>query len=195
MLVSALSDAPTGHPAIPPPTNPACSHPFTSHPTHVRDPLPSGVVHHDPGHSDTLIYITVWCVCTDQVPGGDVMVKTGGPEAIDATHLVDVLRGSLVCPDFTEIVFMLDLLEMLDVDIGDSEKAKAQGWELDNFQIKIIHIKDRFAKPTSGGWADTMVNFTFAHGDDTRHVMELQIQVRVRVRVRIGLRLRLRLQV
>ena len=123
------------------------------------------------------------------------MVKTGGPEAIDATHLVDVLRGSLVCPDFTEIVFMLDLLEMLDVDIGDSEKAKAQGWELDNFQIKIIHIKDRFAKPTSGGWADTMVNFTFAHGDDTRHVMELQIQVRVRVRVRIGLRLRLRLQV
>ena len=87
------------------------------------------------------------------------------------------MRGSLECPDFTEIVFILDLLELLDVELGDPEKAKAQGWDLEKFQIRIVNIKNRFDAPTSGGWADTMVNFVFAHGDDTHHVMELQLQV------------------
>ena len=45
------------------------------------------------------------------------------------------------------------------------------------FQIRLIQIKDRFTTPTSGGWADMMVNFSFAHGDSTHHTMELQIQV------------------
>merc|ERR1711907_680247 len=104
------------------------------------------------------------------------MGKAKGVEAVDATSLVDVLRGSVECPDFTEIVFILDLLQLLDVDLGDAKKAKQSGWNLQRFQIRIIHIKNRFTTPTSGGWADTMVNFTFAHGDDTRHVMELQLQ-------------------
>merc|ERR1719174_532102 len=110
-------------------------------------------------------------------PGAVSKVKAEGLEAVDAKYLVDVLRGSLKCPDFTEIVFMLDLLEMLDVDMGDPKKAEAQGWDLDKFQIRIIHIKDRFNSPTSSGWADAMVNFTFAHDDDTHHIMELQLQV------------------
>ena len=96
---------------------------------------------------------------------------------MDATTLVDVLRGSLECPDFTEIVFILDLLQMLDVDLGQPKKAKEAGWDLNKFQIRIIYIKDRFTKPTSGGWADCMVNFSFAHVDETHHVMELQLQV------------------
>ena len=96
---------------------------------------------------------------------------------MDATPLVDILRGSLECPDFIEIVFILELLVMLDVDMGDPKKAKQQGWDLREFQIRIIHLKDRFTTPTSGGWADAMVNFSFAHGDDTHLVMELQIQV------------------
>ena len=112
-------------------------------------------------------------------PGAADKVKMGGMDALDSTTLVDVLRGSLECPDFTEIVFILELLVLLDVDMGNAEKAKAQGWDLDKFQIRIVHIKDRFTTPTSGGWADAMVNFTFAHGDDTFQVMELQIQVRL----------------
>merc|ERR1712032_1198375 len=100
----------------------------------------------------------------------------GGLDAIDASTLVDVLRGSLECPDFTEIVFILDLLELLDVELGDPVKAKAQGWDLEKFQIRVVNIKNRFDTPTSGGWADAMVNFVFAHGDDTHHVMELQLQ-------------------
>merc|ERR1711934_398983 len=50
------------------------------------------------------------------------------------------------------------------------------GWDLDRFQIRMIQIKDRFTTPTSGGWADMMVNFSFVHGDSTHHTMELQLQ-------------------
>ena len=110
-------------------------------------------------------------------PGAAVKIDSEGLDAIDASTLVDVLRGSLECPDFTEIVFILDLLELLDVELGDPVKAKAQGWELGKFQIRIVNIKNRFDTPTSGGWADAMVNFCFVHGDDTHHVMELQLQV------------------
>merc|ERR1712100_800781 len=85
------------------------------------------------------------------IPGAAAQIKVMGLEAVDATHLTDVLRGSLKCPDFTEIVFILDLLEMLDVDIGEPRKAREAGWDLDKFQIRIIYIKDRFTKPTSGG--------------------------------------------
>ena len=106
-------------------------------------------------------------------------VKQNGMEAVDASTLVDVLRGSIKCPDFTEIVFLLEILELLDVDMGDPEQAKAQGWDLHRFQIRIIHVKDRFTTPTSGGWADCMLNISFAHGDATGHVMELQLQVLV----------------
>ena len=96
--------------------------------------------------------------------------------SVDARHLVDVLRGSLRCPNFTEITFVLELLLQLDVELGDPEKAKAAGIDLDKFQIVLICVKDRFTTPTSGGWADCLINFRFAHGDDTRHVMELQLQ-------------------
>ena len=110
-------------------------------------------------------------------PGADAKIKAKGMAAVDATPLVDVLRGSLECRNFTNIVFVLELLELLDVDMGDKKKAKAQGWDLKRFQIRIINLKNRFTKPTSGGWADCMMNFSFVHGDDTHHVMELQIQV------------------
>ena len=95
---------------------------------------------------------------------------------LDASTLVDVLRGSLKCPDFTEITFILEMLLQLDVRMGDPAKAKAAGLDLEKFQIFLIRVNDRFTTPTSGGWADCMVNFRFARDDDTQHVMELQLQ-------------------
>ena len=108
--------------------------------------------------------------------GAIAKIKADGVEALDATKLVDILRGSINCPDFTEIVFLLELLLLLDVGMGNAQKAQAAGWNLDDFQIRLIHMKDRFSHPTSGGWADMLVNFSFAHGDETHHVMELQLQ-------------------
>ena len=104
------------------------------------------------------------------------MSSEGWLSKLDAKSLVDVLRGGLECPDFTVVVYALDLLTLLDVEMGNKEKAQAAGFDLDRFQIRIIHLKDRFTTPTSGGWADGLLSFTFAHGDSTQHVMELQLQ-------------------
>ncbi len=100
---------------------------------------------------------------------------------MNATTLVDVLRGSLECTDFTTIVFLLDLLQLLDVEMEDPKQAKQQAWDLHKFQIRLIQLTARFPTPTSGSWADTMVNFSFVHGDSTHHTMELQIQVLTRI--------------
>ena len=109
-------------------------------------------------------------------PGTPAKIKEKGASVLDTRSLVDVLRGSLKCPDFTEITYVLELLQQLDVEMGDAQKAKAAGIDLEKFQVYVVHIKNRFTNPTSGGWADCMVNFRFAHGDDTHHVMELQLQ-------------------
>ncbi len=52
-------------------------------------------------------------------------------------------------------------------------------------RIELLRIKDRFAQPTSGGWADVLINFTFVAGDKGDksfakhnlhlHVVELQV--------------------
>ena len=45
----------------------------------------------------------------------------------------------VVIPNFSflSLLVLLHLgLELLDVDLGSSEKAKAQGWDLDRFQIR-----------------------------------------------------------
>jgi len=89
---------------------------------------------------------------------------------LDATSLCDVLRGSLQCEDFTMLVTALDLLEALDSEFGD--RAQARGLTQ---RIRLLRIKDRFATPTSGGWADVLINFVF-EDDAAKHVVELQLQ-------------------
>jgi len=40
--------------------------------------------------------------------------------------------------------------------------------------IKVVRIKDRFSNPSTGGWADCMVNFYFS-SDPLKHICELQL--------------------
>ena len=68
------------------------------------------------------------------------------------------------------LVTALELLEALDIEFGDI--AMARGLEQ---RIRLLRIKDRFTTPTSGGWADVLVNFVF-EDDKTEHVVELQLQ-------------------
>ena len=96
---------------------------------------------------------------------------------LDATPLCDVLRGSLQCKDFTMLVTALDLLKALDSEFGDLEHARGM-----TQRIRLLRIKDRFTAPTSGGWADVLVNFVFEDNYATtqnyaaKHVVELQLQ-------------------
>ena len=100
--------------------------------------------------------------------GGKCGALKEGP--LDATPLCDVLRGSLQCKDFTMLVTALEELKALDSEFGDVAQARGL-----TQRIRLLRIKDRFAVPTSGGWADVLVNFVF-EGDAAKHVVELQLQ-------------------
>ena len=39
-------------------------------------------------------------------------------------------------------------------------------------EIVVLRVKNRFANPTSGGWADFMISFTF-RSDPNKHVCEV----------------------
>eukprot|EP00930_Biecheleria_cincta_P056795 TRINITY_DN4284_c0_g1_i1.p1 TRINITY_DN4284_c0_g1~~TRINITY_DN4284_c0_g1_i1.p1 ORF type:complete len:903 (-),score=169.33 TRINITY_DN4284_c0_g1_i1:656-3364(-) len=41
--------------------------------------------------------------------------------------------------------------------------------------IAIDRVKDRFSKPSGGGWADAMINFHFVGGEAAGHVCEFQL--------------------
>jgi len=98
-------------------------------------------------------------------------------EVLDASRLFDLLRGSIKCDDFTQLVAVLDLLLLLDEELGNRDKARSMGIDLERFAIRLHRFKCRFTTPTSGGWADALVNFSFA-SDPHKHVVELQLQVR-----------------
>ena len=93
-------------------------------------------------------------------------------EPPDASKLCDCLRGALMCKDFTVINSVVEMLVWLDHEMGD--ESRCEGIE-QRFRIRLIRSKCRFSEPTSGGWADLLVNFTFVD-DPSKHVMELQVR-------------------
>jgi Ran GTPase-activating protein (RanGAP) involved in mRNA processing and transport len=74
----------------------------------------------------------------------------------DCQRACDIVRGSIVCTS------MDGLLQVLHVLIA----MHCSG------SIAIARVKNRFANPTSAGWADAMLNFV-VNGSD--HVCELQL--------------------
>ena len=98
--------------------------------------------------------------------------------ALDGSVLCDCLRGALNCRDFTVISSVVELLVWLDEEFGDERRV--EGIQAD-FRIRIIRTKCRFSNPTSGGWADLLVNFRFV-GEP--HIMEIQVQHETLLRVR-----------
>ena len=98
-----------------------------------------------------------------------IVLSPKAAEQLDAGGMCDVLRGSVKSKDFVCLCTALQLLHSLDEQLGEG----VPGMEED--RIRLVRIKDRFEKPTSGGWADMLVNFTFAD-DESQHVCELQLQ-------------------
>ena len=115
--------------------------------------------------------------------------SSGPREAnLDASKLLDILRGSLKCKDFNELSMAVSWLEKFDSDLGKDEEGqdKMDKETLDLFgRIKILRVKERFGEPTSGGWADLLINFVF-EDDNSKHVIELQLQHEQMLAVRSG---------
>ena len=121
--------------------------------------------------------------------------ETGFPGEFDVAKACDVLRGSIVCKDFSMLNTVVGLLHDLDLELfmyrtKKKEEDQPKAVRGITERIEVIRIKDRFAQPTSGCWADCLVNFRFAplhkqapgsllayHKPLTTHVCELQVQL------------------
>ena len=99
--------------------------------------------------------------------------------------VLDVVRGQLVFHDLNMMLACLELLASATSDPVGRRDAKRRGWDaraagIDQ-AIKIHRVKNRFAFPTSGGWADGLVSFSFDDENDDEeeggggHICELQL--------------------
>jgi hypothetical protein len=91
------------------------------------------------------------------------------------SNVLDVVRGALSFTTMNEMLMCLELLAATTTDAKGLEESRSRGWDAAAAGIEekldIVRIKNRFHEPTSGGWADAMVNFRFA-GEE--HVCEIQ---------------------
>jgi hypothetical protein len=81
----------------------------------------------------------------------------------------DVVRGAIECKDFTTMINALRVFRDLDINLCVTGET---GGIVE--KICITRAKDRFGKPTSGGWADIMLNFHF-EDDKGVHICEVQL--------------------
>ncbi|KAH8068952.1 hypothetical protein JL720_12161 [Aureococcus anophagefferens] len=101
----------------------------------------------------------------------------GGYDRAHVAELLDVVRGSLCFENMKHLQNALLLLQCCDVTDADTPDVVMDQ------RIEIVRVKNRFIEPTSGGWADAMINFRFVSSDkrwthgagDVGHICELQL--------------------
>merc|ERR1719409_2027490 len=87
----------------------------------------------------------------------------------------------LVCSVMDALNICLDLFAACDPDLWrevndndlDDAVTAAQAAGITE-EIHVIRVKNRFRNPTSSGWADLLINFTFV-SDPDQHVCEVQL--------------------
>merc|ERR1719506_1514736 len=95
-----------------------------------------------------------------------------------ADNVCDGVRGALVYAEMRNMLTVLCLIASAAADSDMSNIGKSMGWDAEKAgiheKIDVLRVKNRFAEPTSGGWADFMISFRF-RSDPNQHVCELQL--------------------
>jgi len=92
----------------------------------------------------------------------------GMSEAEAKPRVCDITRGLLEFDTCGKLNLALMILEGCDINMGDMQDVSGT-----NERIQIMRCKNRFDEPTSGGWADAMINFVFDGSNG--HVCEIQL--------------------
>ena len=88
----------------------------------------------------------------------------------DCSKVCDIVRGALSFDSMSKMYNALRLIQGCNVNNDLPDVAGV------NNPIKLVRCKDRFTTPTSGGWADIMINFSFVGPEDgLEHVCEVQM--------------------
>lgn len=113
-----------------------------------------------------------------------------GDEQWDGSRVKDMVRGAQIMADFGKGKMLLELLVSCDPD--EEKQSRARGWNArasglsEAGKIQIVGVKNRFRKPSSGGWSDA--NLTFVFNDDPhKHICEVQLAHADLMRVRTSM--------
>ena len=94
-----------------------------------------------------------------------VLARPCRAEALDASGMLDTVRGMFVCNSMEHALAVLRLL-IARFDHGKgSDKGRA----------RLERSKDRFAQPSGGGWMDCLINIGVNLGSDGWLIGEVQI--------------------
>ena len=94
-----------------------------------------------------------------------VLARPCRAEALDASGMLDTVRGMFVCNSMEHALAVLRLL----VARFDHKNGSDKG------QARLERSKDRFAQPSGGGWMDCLINIGVHLGGDAWLVGEVQI--------------------
>jgi hypothetical protein len=94
----------------------------------------------------------------------------------------DIVRGCLEFSNVTTMLLCFHLLCALDPDIGELNPklhrkfypAISQVATQPYMQLSLVDVKNRYAQPTSAGWADCCIR-AFLRDDPNKHVFEIQL--------------------
>jgi len=101
------------------------------------------------------------------------MFLQGDDPRAQATVL-DIVRGLLKFDSMEKMQKALEYMFACDDRFPEGRRGGAYFAAAGNLpRVHVWRVKDRMAKPTSGGWADVMINFSFAD-DPNAHVCEIQ---------------------
>ena len=97
-------------------------------------------------------------------------MREGGYRDEHSAENCDVVRGSIVFDSMNDLQSCAILLDACDAH-SDADDVVIKT------PIEIVRVKNRYAEPTAGGWADALINFRFADaaGAARGHVVEVQL--------------------
>mmetsp|Transcript_3380 Transcript_3380/g.10394 ORF Transcript_3380/g.10394 Transcript_3380/m.10394 type:complete len:475 (+) Transcript_3380:340-1764(+) len=87
---------------------------------------------------------------------------------------VCVTQGTLKYGSVTKMTLGIELLLACDRGLAAISQLGTALLGTDAAEIEIVSIRNRFAEPTTGGWADVLVQFAF-DADDNRHIVEVRL--------------------
>eukprot|EP00750_Incisomonas_marina_P006432 INCI14550.2.p1 GENE.INCI14550.2~~INCI14550.2.p1 ORF type:complete len:1278 (-),score=175.31 INCI14550.2:2597-6430(-) len=93
-------------------------------------------------------------------------LETADPSRLDASNILDMARGMFTCATMGHALALLHALKLVadsggrrgssvarNSDLGEGIDAALHGWH-----FEVVRSKNRFARPTIGGWMDCLVN-------------------------------------
>lgn len=97
-----------------------------------------------------------------------------GQNPLTQATVLDMVRGLLEFDSMEKMQKALEYIFACDDRFREGRQGGAYfAAASDLSKVKVCRVKDRMAKPTSGGWADAMINFSFVD-DVNEHVCEIQ---------------------